>query len=219
MGVFSGSRKKLSDKEFNAMFDRLEAVEELVPTWNTKVGEFLNGGKGPSESAADIDKLIMDAEKLGLENQKKVKDKDKAAELTKTLANLQKLKIDHRKNVGTLLARFETLDASGAKQMADAAKAIVAKVDETTGAAERAVKEAVTLIQNGKRDAMNIVNRNAGYLSSQKEYADKFSKLTGRTVKSAVDIDTFRSAQDRAAGNLEKLVKTLEMVTAAIKKA
>jgi hypothetical protein len=218
MGTFSGLRKKLSSKDYKKMFDALENAEKEGKSWTTDVDKFLNSGKMPSKTAADIDKIISDAEKLALENQKKLKSKDSRSDvMSNAITAVQKLKIDHRKHVGTVLSSFEGLDASGAKQVSAAAKLAIKKVEETKSAADAAIQDVFAIVQRGIKEAKEPILKNAGYAHSQRQYTEDTGKLLGRTVKSKIDYSEFKAALDRAS-NIEKLNKNLDLVLKMIKK-
>lgn len=218
MSVFGGLRKKLSDKEFKAMWDAIEKAEQERTAWGKAVVEFLNSGKMPPKSSADIEKIISEAEKLALENQKKLKKNDsRAADMKQLIKDIQDTKIDHRKTVGNELARFEGLDSSGAGVVSKAAKDATKIVDDTKTVVGDVLSKLRQKAELGRKGAFTHILKNAGYVKSQQDQSQKMSKLMGRTVKSSIDFGEFKTAHDRV-NELERLVQALEQAEKMIKK-
>jgi hypothetical protein len=219
VSVFSGLRKRLSGKEFDKLINAMESAEEERESWAKDTESFINGGKMPAQTSADIDKLMTDAEKLAVEGQKKLKSGDERAKaMASALEDIQKMKIAHRKHVGTLLGHYEILDKSGAKEVSKSAKAAVAVVEDTKTQAAEAMRTLIAAAQKGKKDANDHILKKGGYVHSQAQHAERIGKLLGRPVKSAIDFNEFKTANDRVNSDLDKLIKAFEIVAKSIQK-
>lgn len=216
MGFSFDSLGKLLGKEHAKLVEATKDAIEERADFHRQAQKFLDGGDLPRKTAADIDKLLTDTEALILAAAKKTSDKDKTATLTEAARAMQANKIDHRELVGTLLSSFQGLDNERAKVIAGAAKKVIALNDTLRKAIHADILRLIQTTSKSHAEANAQILLHGGAANESPKIAADTAKLLGRPVKTAVDLDEFKSAQ-KAGNELESMLEDLKKVEKLIK--